>query len=108
MVIKDTLEHLLPGVYVEIAANGKTAIDMLQTGCYDLVLMDVQMPEMDGFEATRYIRNNLRMDIPVIALTARAIRGDLDKCLEAGMNGYLPKPFDQDELLQVIMKHIIK
>ena len=105
IVIKDTLEHLIPGIEVEIAANGKIVIEKLEKGRYDLVLMDIQMPEMDGYEATRFIRNNLKMDIPVIALTASVIRSDLDKCTDAGMNGYVPKPFERGDLLRELMKY---
>jgi len=106
VVIKDTLENLLPGISITIAANGKLAVEQLKQQAFDLVLMDVHMPEMDGYEATRYIRNELKLDIPVIALTASVIRGDLDKCTEAGMNGYIPKPFKRTELLDELIKHL--
>jgi response regulator RpfG family c-di-GMP phosphodiesterase len=66
--------------------------------------MDIQMPEMDGYEATRVIRNELKNDIPIIALTASVIRSDIDKCLEAGMNSYVSKPFSDTELLSEIAR----
>jgi CheY-like chemotaxis protein len=106
VVIKDTLENLVPGISVAIAENGKMAVEMVQQGNYDMVLMDVHMPLMDGYEATRFIRNNLKKDIPIVALTASVIRGDLDKCTQAGMNGYIPKPFKRAELLNELMKHL--
>jgi len=104
IVIKDTLEHLLPGIKVDIADNGKLALEKLKQNSYDLVLMDVQMPEMDGYEATRLIRQDLKLNIPIVALTASVIRSDLDKCLDAGMNGYIPKPFEREVLLNELMK----
>jgi CheY-like chemotaxis protein len=85
------------GVEVSHAENGVKALTMLENNTYDLVLMDCQMPELDGYEATRRIRHNgtvLDADIPVIALTAHAMREDEQKCLDAGMNDYLSKPID--------------
>ena len=81
---------------------------MLQHGTYDMVLMDVHMPEMDGYEATRFIKNKLKINIPIIALTASVIQGDLDKCTAAGMNGYIPKPFKRSELLSELMKQLTR
>ena len=106
VVIKDTLENMAPGISISIAANGKIAVEMVQQVNFDLILMDIHMPEMDGYEATRFIRNNLKLNIPIVALTASVIRGDLDKCTDAGMNGYIPKPFKRAELLSELMKHI--
>jgi CheY-like chemotaxis protein len=85
------------GYRADAVANGKEVIHALETLPYDLVLMDCQMPEMDGFEATRAIRN-LKMNIPIIAMTANAMKGDRDMCLEAGMNDYLSKPVKSSEL----------
>ncbi|MCX7049429.1 MAG: response regulator [Candidatus Sumerlaeota bacterium] len=91
----------------DIAENGRQAVEALKKRHYDLVLMDCQMPEMDGFEATAIIRNpdggTLYPDIPIIALTANAMKGDQDHCLSAGMNDYLSKPFDKDKLLERII-----
>jgi PAS domain S-box-containing protein len=85
-----------------LAENGYAALDLLRKQHFDIILMDVQMPEMDGLEATRIIRNSndyLRVqNIPIIALTAYAMAGDKDKCLAAGMNSYLAKPVDIKEL----------
>jgi CheY-like chemotaxis protein len=89
------------GVEVSHAENGLKALSLMEHNSYDLVLMDCQMPELDGYEATRRIRNNgtvLDADIPVIALTAHAMREDEQKCLDAGMNDYLSKPIDPYQL----------
>ena len=92
---------------VDIAANGYIALEKIRKNDYDLVLMDIQMPVMDGFETTRNIRTNFtspKADIPIIALTANAIKGDNVKCLEVGMDDYLPKPFIPEELFNKIIK----
>jgi len=84
------------------AANGHEAIELLKSENPDLLLMDVQMPILDGIEATRIIRKDISLDIPIIALTANAIKGDNDKCIEAGMNDYVSKPFKEEELVNMI------
>jgi len=86
------------GFVCEIAANGKIAIKKLEAGTFDIILMDLQMPEMNGFEATEYIRHTMNSDIPIIALTADVTTVDLDKCKAVGMNDYIAKPVD-DKLL---------
>jgi|SRR4051794_17691352 len=82
------------GHVVTIAANGKEAVDQVAARPFDLVLMDVQMPEMDGFEATQAIRQKEAGErrLPIVALTAHAMVGDREKCLQAGMDGYVTKP----------------
>ncbi|MCK4236764.1 MAG: response regulator, partial [Candidatus Krumholzibacteria bacterium] len=103
--------HILKklGYGADTAFNGVEAIRALEAIPYDLVLMDLQMPEMDGFEATRIIRDSesgvLNHDIPVIAMTAHAIKGDQERCREAGMDDYVAKPVKPQELLQAIEKH---
>ncbi len=86
------------GLQADAVANGKEAIEMLRSQVYDLVLMDVQMPVMDGFEATRQIRRTRAAGfdhtIPIIAMTAHAMDGDRERCLETGMNGYVSKPIN--------------
>jgi PAS domain S-box-containing protein len=83
------------GFRCDIASNGKIAIDKLASQSYDVILMDLQMPEMNGFETTDYIRNTLHSDIPIIALTADVTTVDLNKCKSVGMNDYLAKPLDE-------------
>ena len=108
IVLSDTLHNMIPEVSVQIASNGREAITLLQSFPFDLVLMDVQMPEMDGIEATKYIRAHLprgKREVPIIALTASVIKSELDRAFAAGMNDYVPKPFKQDELFRVIAKY---
>jgi signal transduction histidine kinase/CheY-like chemotaxis protein/ligand-binding sensor domain-containing protein len=93
------------GHQVTVTQTGKEALDALRSEKFDLVLMDVQMPEMDGFEATREIRKNeqdRQEHLPVIAMTAHAMNGDHERCLKAGMDDYLAKPINREELRQVI------
>jgi PAS domain S-box-containing protein len=87
----------------DIAANGKIAIEKLKTKSYDIILMDLQMPEMNGFEATDYIRNKLNSKIPIIALTADVTTVDLEKCKAVGMNDYIAKPVDERLLYSKIV-----
>jgi PAS domain S-box-containing protein len=87
----------------DIAGNGKIAIEKLQSKSYDIILMDLQMPEMNGFEATDYIRNTLNSKIPIIALTADVTTVDLAKCTAVGMNDYLAKPIDEKLLYNKII-----
>jgi len=87
----------------DIAANGKIAIEKLQTKSYDIILMDLQMPEMNGFEATEYIRNKINSKIPIIALTADVTTADLAKCKAVGMNDYIAKPVDERVLYSKII-----
>ncbi len=79
----------------DIASNGKLAIKKLQTNSYDIILMDLHMPEMNGFETTDYIRNTMHSDIPIIALTADVTTVDLNKCEAVGMNDYISKPVEE-------------
>ncbi|MCJ7614996.1 MAG: response regulator, partial [Desulfobacterales bacterium] len=93
------------GISVEIAKNGKEAVEAARRGHFDAVLMDIQMPEMDGYEATKIIREDSRFtSLPIIAMTAHAMKGDEEKCLEAGMDGYISKPINQERLFYVIWK----
>ncbi|MBU4118916.1 MAG: response regulator [Proteobacteria bacterium] len=94
------------GILVDIAGNGREALIALRDKIYDAVLMDVMMPEMDGLTATRAIRQTLKLEVPIIALTANAIRGDREKCLAAGMNEYLTKPVEIQDLYQALEKMI--
>jgi CheY-like chemotaxis protein len=92
----------------DIAANGKIAIEKLQAKDYDIILMDLQMPEMNGFEATEYIRNTLHSKIPIIALTADVTTVDLAKCKAVGMNDYIAKPVDERLLYSKIVNLVKK
>jgi signal transduction histidine kinase/DNA-binding response OmpR family regulator/HPt (histidine-containing phosphotransfer) domain-containing protein len=89
------------------AENGEVAIQMLRERRYDLVLMDMQMPVMDGLEATRVLRQDPKFkDLPIVAMTANAMAGDREKCLEAGMNDHIPKPIDPDKLFEALLRWI--
>lgn len=90
------------GYQPELANNGKEAIDMLTEKLYHLVLMDVQMPVMDGLEATRYIRKNIEYQPTIIAMTASALSEDRDACMKAGMNDYITKPVNLETLINVL------
>ena len=96
------------GLRADVVANGLEAVNALQTVPYDLVLMDCQMPEMDGFEATRAVRQEgssaLNPSIPIIAMTASAMRGDRDKCIQAGMSDFIAKPIQIRELAETLAK----
>lgn len=102
-----TLENW--GAQVDVAHNGREAIALQEQHAYDLILMDIQMPEMDGLEATRSIRrspNLLKSRIPIIALTANARPGDRDQYLAAGMNDCLPKPYTEEELYATLARNL--
>jgi CheY-like chemotaxis protein len=93
------------GHHVTIANNGREAVETWRTATFDLILMDIQMPEMDGFDATKAIRDLERetgTHIPIIALTAHALRGDRERCLEVGMDAHVSKPIHAERLLETI------
>ncbi len=92
----------------DIASNGKIAIEKLQNKSYDIILMDLQMPEMNGFEATEYIRTKMNSKIPIIALTADVTTVDLAKCKAVGMNDYIAKPVDERVLYSKIVSLVKK
>ena len=92
----------------DIASNGKIAIEKLQKNSFDIILMDLQMPEMNGFEATEYIRNTMHSTIPIIALTADVTTVDLAKCKSVGMNDYIAKPVDEKVLYNKIIGSVKK
>ncbi|MCF8041563.1 MAG: PAS domain S-box protein [Desulfarculaceae bacterium] len=95
------------GLEVHIACDGSEAVNMVETADYDAVLMDIQMPVMDGYQATRKIREQPRFkDLPIIAMTAHAMTGDREKSLAAGMNAHLPKPIDPKQLFAILVKWI--
>ena len=95
------------GHKVVIAANGQDALDKFRAGNFDVILMDVQMPVMDGFEATQLIRaveKESGKRTPIVALTAHAMKGDRERCLEAGMDDYISKPINNKELTDALTR----
>jgi CheY-like chemotaxis protein len=96
------------GIQLDVAVDGKQAVQQVTTKVFDLVLMDIQMPEMDGLTATRLIRAEKRLqDLPIIAMTAQAFRGDREKAQAAGMNDYLTKPVNPEKLA-ALLSHWLK
>jgi PAS domain S-box-containing protein len=91
-------------VVLSIAQNGQEAIDLIQEKEFDIVLMDVQMPLVDGLEATKYIREELKLNTPIIGLSANAMREEVEICREAGMNDYLVKPYSELALVEIMKK----
>jgi len=107
LLMKTLLSDL--GFEYDVAANGKIAVEKLQSdNSYDIVLMDLQMPEMNGFEATEYIRNKMNSKIPIIALTADVTTVDVTKCRSVGMNDYISKPVNEQQLYSKIVALIKK
>lgn len=97
------------GLNVDVAANGRKALEALWAHSYDLILMDIQMPEMDGLTATRLIRSDKRYeDLPILAMTAHAMQGDREKSLEAGMDEHLTKPIDPEVLREALDRFLTK
>jgi two-component system sensor histidine kinase/response regulator len=93
------------GHFVECVGNGLEVLDIVSTQAFELILMDIEMPEMDGFEATRRIREaeqSTGRHLPILAMTAHAMIGDEERCLTAGMDGYLSKPIDTKELFRIL------
>ncbi|AXY75713.1 response regulator [Paraflavitalea soli] len=95
-------------LHFELAENGQQAIDKLQREKYDLVLLDIQMPIMDGYLAAKTIRHELKSNIPIIAMTAHAMAGEREKCLSHGMNDYISKPIQEKELLHLLKKYLAR
>ncbi|MDF2438415.1 MAG: hybrid sensor histidine kinase/response regulator [Bacteroidota bacterium] len=104
LLMKTLLEDF--GFEMDIASNGKIAIEKLKENHYDIILMDLQMPEMNGFEATEYIRSQMKSKIPIIALTADVTTVDVEKCNAVGMNDYISKPIDDKLLYTKILKYL--
>lgn len=107
MVVIDTLHSFNSKILIDVAENGKTAVEKIQHNHYHVVLMDIQMPEMDGYMATEIIRSdeNVRIkNLPLIAMTANATTSEVERCMKAGFNEYISKPFNPDELMEKILK----
>lgn len=94
------------GVKYDIASNGQLAIELLQTKSYDIILMDIQMPVLDGYNTSIVIRNELNIKVPIIAMTAHIMAGEKEKCLGYGMNDYISKPFKGIDLNMMILKNL--
>lgn len=94
------------GFYNDVSINGKVALDQMKTTNYDVVLMDVQMPEMDGYEATRQIRNVFKLNMPIIATIGNTSEEEIKKCLANGMTDVISKPLKGDELYAMIIKYL--
>ena len=101
---QNLMKHLLAGwnLDFDVVNNGREAIEAIERKNYQLVLMDIQMPQMDGYTATMKIRNELKSNIPIIAMTAHAMAGEREKCLSYGMNEYLAKPIRENDLFKII------
>ncbi|MCF7956508.1 MAG: response regulator [Phycisphaerae bacterium] len=105
MLIKILLEKL--GITVTIVEDGEQAVQAAMSQPFDLILMDMQMPKMNGYEATQALRQQ-NFDLPIIALTANAMKGDAEKCIAAGCSGYMPKPVNKDLLHDTLVEHLSK
>ena len=105
MIAQNTLQYY--NCKVTEAENGKEALEILKNEKFDIILMDVQMPQMGGIEATEIIRKELQLSTPIIAFTANAFKTEMDKCKKAGMNDYVTKPFDEDVFIETIAKHTL-
>ncbi len=101
------VKHLMKSWSMDhvIVNNGKEAVEILKHSGFSIVLMDIQMPEMDGYTATSIIRNELKMDVPIIAMTAHAMVGEKEKCLQLGMNDYVSKPIKETVLYNIIARN---
>ena len=108
MVARDELEDLIPGVRIDVVENGRSAVERVRETDYDLVLMDIQMPEMNGFQATEAIRalEGNKGRTPIIAMTANVLESEVERSVQAGMDAFVPKPFRRKELLDKITQVI--
>ncbi|QQR94292.1 MAG: response regulator [Bacteroidota bacterium] len=105
MVAEDTLRMVIPDLTLDIVDNGVQAIEKLTSGNYDLVILDIHMPEMDGYETTQFIRTQMPSPlngVPIMAMTANVISEEIDKCFAVGMNAYVSKPFTHEDLFDKI------
>jgi CheY-like chemotaxis protein len=91
------------GLKHHICSNGRHAVEILRNTRFSAVLMDIRMPELNGYEATKIIRNELNLQVPIIGITAHASEEEKMRCLSEGMNNYISKPVDEDELFSLLM-----
>ncbi len=105
ILLRDLLQ--VSGYSTNEATNGKLGVELAKTSKPDLILMDIQMPEMDGLEATRILKTDAATkDIPILALSSYAMKGDKERILAAGCDGYLAKPLDIKELLKIVAEYL--
>jgi CheY-like chemotaxis protein len=109
MVAQGHLENWLPSARLTHVLNGALAVEAVRNGTFDLVLMDIQMPEMNGYDAAKAIRAlpGERSRIPIVAMTANVMKAEIDRCAEAGMNAFVPKPYSSEQLLEAIEKVVV-
>lgn len=110
IVAVDTIASLIDGIIIDEAENGKEAIEKMKTDTYDLVIMDIQMPVMDGYEASYLIRTTFEQPknaVPILAMTANVLKEEVERCKQTGMNDYISKPFDPDILVNKINSLIV-
>jgi CheY-like chemotaxis protein len=111
MIAQDDLSYYIEDITIETVENGVFAIEKFKTNTFDLILMDVQMPEINGFEATKRIREIEKSEgrttiIPIIAMTASLLKTEINSCYNAGMNSYIPKPYKIEELIVPIFNEL--
>ncbi|MCD4681827.1 MAG: response regulator [Bacteroidales bacterium] len=104
MVATEEINFAFKHVLLDVAENGKMALDKIMENDYHVILMDVQMPILNGYDATKQIRklNGSKSRVPVIAMTANVMKQEIDKCFESGMDEYISKPFETSELVNKI------
>lgn len=108
-VMRELIHKVLPGIKLTIVNNGREALEIINDRKFDLILMDISMPEMDGYETTRAIRSlasNQNHNIPIIALSARSLKAEIEQCFQVGMNDFISKPIQESDLLQKLNKFL--
>jgi CheY-like chemotaxis protein len=101
------INKIFPYATILEVRNGREALDVLESAKPHVVLMDIQMPEMDGYEATRRIREKYNSkELPIIALTANAVRGEMERCISYGADDYITKPLNQEKLKELLLKYV--